>query len=68
MVFIYGFLFYFNPYSLIVWFGSKNNIDEKELKKIYTRNKNISSYMRRLKIYLTYITLIAYSNMLNIYF
>ena len=57
-------LFYFNPYSMVIWFSAKNNMDEKYVKENYTNR----SYLQRFKTYLTYITLVGSSNMLRIYF
>jgi hypothetical protein len=49
---------------MAVWFGAKNNIDEEYIKENYT-NK---SYLQRVKVYFTYTSLVAASNMLKIYF
>lgn len=48
----------------MVWFNAKNNLPPEEVKEIY-ENKNI---FKRFKTYITYITLLGTSNMLNIYF
>jgi len=61
---IFPFIFYFNPYALTIWFGAKNNIEEQFVTNEYKTKK----YLDRLKVYLKYQTLVAFSNMLKIYF
>ncbi len=56
--------YYFNPYSFAIYISAKNNTEDEFLKDNYQNR----SYIKRMEVYFKYVTLVAISNMLKIYF
>ena len=55
-------IFYFNPYSFIIWINGKNHTDEKVLKEVYyTKNR-----FDKFSTYLKYLSMLALSNALEL--
>jgi hypothetical protein len=55
-------IFYFNPYSFIIWINGKNHTDEIVLKDIYYNKDKL----KRFKTYLKYLSMVALSNALEL--
>lgn len=55
---------YLNPASMYYWFSVKNNFEEKHVDEIYNKKDRVS----KVKSYFSYISLLALTNCLDIYF
>jgi hypothetical protein len=55
-------IFYFNPYSFLVWINGKNHVDEEKVQTIYKTKPRLEKF----KTYIKYLNMIVISNALEI--